>query len=359
MRVLVLNPGSSTLKGSVIVDGSGGHEPSTVEWPAAEEGAHEVVARVMDRIDGSFDAVGYRVVHGGATYRRATLVDEALLAAVEALDAIAPLHNRRAASVIRAGLAIRPDVPHVACFDTAFHATLPEEAWRYPLPDAWTTSRGIRRFGFHGLSVGWAMRRAGELLGAHPDDLRLVVAHLGSGCSVTAVDRGRSVETSMGYTPFEGLMMGTRSGSVDPGIVLQLAADGLTAGDLADGLAHESGLLAIAGTSDVRDLEARASSGDADARLALDMFERRAAAAIAAAATSLSFLDAVVFTGGIGANAAPVRSRITDRLRIIGLGRSPADGEPDAVLDAGPPALLSIAAREDLVIAREMAELIG
>jgi acetate kinase len=359
MRVLVLNPGSSTLKGSLMVDGQDAAPSCTVEWPAEADGAEEVVGRVLEAVDvGAIDAIGYRVVHGGSAYQRPALVDEALLTTVEALDALAPLHNRRSVSVIRAGLGLKPEVRHVACFDTAFHATLPEEAWRYPLPDDWTARRGIRKFGFHGLSAAWATRRAAELLGTHVGELRLVVAHLGSGCSVTAVDRGRSVETSMGYTPFEGLMMGTRSGSIDPGILLQLAADGVAVDELADGMAHRSGLLAIGGTSSARDLERRADAGDAAAKLALGMFERRAAAAIAAATTALPSLDAVVFTGGIGENATGIRSRIVGRLGVIGLGRPLSNGPADAVLDDGPPGVLAVIAREDLVIAREVAELL-
>ncbi|HEX5038586.1 MAG TPA: acetate/propionate family kinase [Candidatus Limnocylindria bacterium] len=359
MRILVLNPGSSTLKASRIVDGDIHGEPTTVEWPTGEAEADDVVRRALDDLgEADSDAVGYRVVHGGDAYRSASIVEDALLAKVEALDALAPLHNRRAAAVMRAGLARLPSLAHVACFDTAFHASLPEEAWRYPLPAEWTEPRAIRRYGFHGLSVAWSVARAGELLGRPTDALRLVVAHLGSGCSVTAVDGGRSVDTSMGYTPFEGLMMGTRSGSIDPGILLGLADDGVSPADLADGLAHRSGLLAIGGAADIRELEDRSDTGDAAATLALGMFERRAASAIAAAATTLPSLDAVVFTGGIGEHAARTRGRIVRRLAVIGVRHASADIDGDAVLDPGPPAVLAVAAREDLVIAREVTRLL-
>ena len=192
MRILVLNPGSSTLKASRIVDGDIHGEPTTVEWPTGEAEADDVVRRALDDLgEADSDAVGYRVVHGGDAYRSASIVEDALLAKVEALDALAPLHNRRAAAVMRAGLARLPSLAHVACFDTAFHASLPEEAWRYPLPAEWTKPRAIRRYGFHGLSVAWSVARAGELLGRPTDALRLVVAHLGSGCSVTAAVRDR------------------------------------------------------------------------------------------------------------------------------------------------------------------------
>ena len=295
------------------------------------------------------------MVHGGSRYTAPSEVDEALLSAVEELDALAPLHNKRAASVMRAAKQLLPDLQHVACFDTAFHANLPEEAWRYPLPAEWVERWGIRRYGFHGLSVSWAVRRASELLGSAREDLGLVVAHLGSGCSVTAVDGGRSVDTSMGFTPYEGLMMGTRAGSVDPGIVLRLAADGVAADELADGLAHRSGLAAIAGTSDVREIERSAQSGDARAVLALEMFVRRAAGAISAAATALRRVDGVVFTGGIGEHSAALRAAIVRRLWAFGVPEALADTAGDDILAAGPPAVIVVQAREDRVIAEGVA----
>jgi acetate kinase len=264
MRVCVLNPGSSTLKASVVLVGIGTdpavESETTIEWPAGAEGAEGVVRGALDQLDAAPEAVGYRVVHGGGEYRAPTRVDKRLIDAIERLDVLAPLHNRRAAAVMRVGIAELPDVPHVACFDTAFHDTLPEEARRYPLPAEWVKRYGIRRYGFHGLSVAWGARRAAEMLRRPPDQLGLVVAHLGSGCSVTAVQGGRSVDTSMGFTPLEGLMMGTRSGSVDPGILLHLASQGMTPDGLAAGLAERSGLLAVGSSSDVRELERRSSA---------------------------------------------------------------------------------------------------
>ena len=182
MRVLILNPGSSTLK-AALLDAERGDvvAETTLEWPAGEERAGDVVGSAVERLPAeTADAVGYRVVHGGSRYRAPALVDEALLEAVMALDALAPLHNRRAAAVMRAGRELLPALPHVACFDTAFHAGLPEDAWRYPLPAEWVERWGIRRYGFHGLSVTWAVRRAAELLRQPREDLALVVAHLGS-----------------------------------------------------------------------------------------------------------------------------------------------------------------------------------
>jgi acetate kinase len=366
MRVLVLNPGSSTLKASVLLATRTDDEPDTVattvlEWPAGAEGADDVVRGALDALGPPPEAIGYRVVHGGETYRSAARVNDTLLATVERLDNLAPLHNRRAAAVMRSGLAALPGAPHVACFDTAFHATLPEEAWRYPLPSDWVERFGIRRFGFHGLSVAWAVRRASTLLGRPAGELGLVVAHLGSGCSVTAVQGGHSMDTSMGFTPYEGLMMGTRSGSVDPGILLHVASRGVGTDDLADGLARRSGLLAVGGTPDVRELEQRAADGDRVARLALAMFARRAAAAIAAAATALDKFDGVVFTGGIGEHATSVRNDVLRRLSVLGLPprlQAPPP-EPDAVLHAGHPAVMVVTAREDLVIGAEVAAIMG
>jgi acetate kinase len=261
---------------------------------------------------------------------------------------------------MRAARDALPALPHIACFDTAFHATLPEAAWRYPLPADWVARWELRRHGFHGLSVRWAVQRSSDLLGCASTELDLVVAHLGSGASVTAVAGGRSVDTSMGFTPAEGLMMGTRAGSVDPGLLVHLAAAGVTPDELGDGLAHRSGLLAIGGTNDVRALDGRASRGDEPARLALAMFAHRAAAGIAAVATSLARLDALVFTGGIGEHSATVRQAIVDRLATLGVpAELAAATTDDAVLAAGPPAVLVVAAREDLVVAADVVALLG
>jgi acetate kinase len=361
MRVLVLNPGSSTLKAALVADGATIGEPVTIDWPAGTEGADAVVADATRALAPGAEAVGYRVVHGGTAYRAPAAVDDHLLEVIEELDVLAPLHNRRAGAVINAGRAALPDLPHVACFDTAFHATLPVEAWRYPLPGEWVERFGIRRYGFHGLSVAWSVRRAATLLGRPQDQLRLVVAHLGSGCSVTAVDGGRSVDTSMGYTPYEGLMMGTRSGSIDPGILLRLADAGIGGAEMADRLAHASGLLAIAGTSDLREIETRAAAGDEEARLAIDMFARRGAACIGAAMTTLPMLDGLVFTGGIGEHSASMRGEITRRLLSLGIPLADAaiSASSDGVLVAGPPAILVVEAREDLVIAEEVTRIVS
>ena len=368
MRVLVLNPGSSSLKGSLVrLPGLDVVRAAEVDWgtdATARSDRSAGVTALVDRLlaDDTADAVGYRVVHGGARYRSPVVVDDAVVRGIEELATMAPLHNPVAAETIRAGRERLPDVPHVACFDTAFHATLPEDAWRYPLPADWVEPHGLRRFGFHGLSVEWSVSRAAELLGRPADGLGLVVAHLGSGCSVTAVEDGRSVDTSMGFTPLEGLMMGSRAGSVDPGILLHLLRVGVAVDELADGLDHRSGLVAVSGVpGGARELETAAAEGDHRARLALAMFARRAAAGIAAAASALAGLDAVVFTGGIGENSASIRAAITGRLAVLGVPPVTAAASADAVLTKpeAPVQVVRVAAREDLVIARDVARLMG
>ena len=312
---------------------------------------------------GSIDAVGYRVVHGGERFTEAVVVDDSVLAELDAVSELAPLHNPVAVETIRAMQRALPDVPHVACFDTAFHRTLNEPARRYPIPERWSREWGIRRFGFHGLSVAWSVRRAADLLGRPVADLGLVVAHLGSGCSATAVDAGRSAWTSMGMTPLEGLMMGTRAGSIDPGILLRvLGEEHLTLAELAEALDHRSGLLAVGGSADMRALVDSAKAGDERAGVAIEMFVTRAAAGIAAAMTALAQVDAIVFTAGIGENAASVRAGIVRRLRSVGVAPIPSVAvDRDSVLSepGAAVAILRIESREDLVIASEVARLMA
>ena len=361
MRVLVLNPGSSTLKASLAAGASSEVSEINVEWPPGDDDARSapsVVENALRGLRGDPDAVGYRVVHGGLRYRAPAPVDDALVDAVEALDPLAPLHNRRAAAVMRAGRTVLRDIPHVACFDTAFHADLPEEAWRYPLPTEWTDRWSIRRYGFHGLSVDWAVGRTAELLERDAAELRLVVAHLGSGCSVTAVDSGRSVDTSMGMTPYEGPMMGTRSGSVDPGILIELLRGGVSPDELAEGLTHRSGLLAVAGVAGMTEVERRAAAGDEAASLAMRMFVRRIAGSIASAATSLRAMDALVFTGGIGEHSAAVRARVVELLGPLGVRGELRAVTGDGIAGSGPPAVVVVEAREDLVIARDVRSIV-
>ena len=360
LRVLALNAGSSTLKGS-LVEGDRVVATATRAWEGGDRA--EIVRDAIDDIaGGGVDVVAHRVVHGGERFVNHVRLDDETVEAVAAATELAPLHNTPALETIRAAREAFPDTPHVACFDTAFHATLPEAARRYPVPERWHQA-GYRRFGFHGLSVEWSVGRAGELLRRPPGDLDLVVAHLGSGSSVTAVAGGRSAWTSMGYTPLDGVMMGTRPGSLDPGLLLQLLrADGpdRDVETLARSLEHESGLRGVSGTSsDVRDLEAAADGGDARARLALDMFASRAAAGIAGAATWLLHLDAVVFTGGIGSNAGRLRAAVVGRLTTLGVRPiGPEEPGADRVIVPGPPAVLRVEAREDIVMARAAANIV-
>jgi acetate kinase len=364
MRVLVLNAGSATLKSTVIEPpDQRSRSSATTTWSG--DVADAVRTAIRDAIDSlapaaHIDAVGHRVVHGGARYTSPTLIDDRVVQAIEELSDLAPLHNPIAAATIRAARDGLPSIPHVAVFDTAVHASLPEAATRYPVPTSWLEDGAVRRYGFHGLSVTWSTRRAAELLGRRLEELRLVVAHLGGGCSVTAVDGGRSVDTSMGMTPLEGLMMGTRAGSIDPGIILRRLRLGQAAADIERDLDRRSGLIGVAGTDDMRELLRRAAGDDAKAALAIEMFVRRAAAGIAASATALPSVDAIVFTGGIGQHADAVTDRIRDRLHLVGpVASSSAHGEDRLETSASGVSVLRIAAREDVVIADAVVELVG
>jgi acetate kinase len=365
MHILVVNPGSSSMKLAVVA------QPGDA-LVAAEDldrgadatrhvGGGEDLEAALQRLGvASIDAVGYRVVHGGA-HQDAAVVDDGLVAEIDRLDALAPLHNAVGAAAIRDVRARLGGVPHVACFDTAFHATLPLAARTYAIPADWLERFGIRRYGFHGLSVRWAIERAAARLDRDAGDLHLVVAHLGSGASVTAVRNGASAATSMGMTPLEGLVMGTRSGSIDPGIVLHLLRQGVGIEALADGLSHGGGLAALSGgTAGMRELESSANAGDERARLAIDVFVARAAAEIGAAATALDRLDALVFTGGIGARSAAVREAICNRLGSLGVRASTMTGAADGRLAEGSaPAVLVVTAREEIIIARDVFRLLS
>jgi acetate kinase len=365
-RVLVLNPGSSSLKASLIELPDTTLAQADKRWGSDASRTADRSTDIRDALealgDVKPDAVGYRVVHGGSRFTAPTLIDDAAIEGIEAVRDLAPLHNTVALETIEAGRALLPDLPHVACFDTAFHATLEPEAYRYPVPEPWFRDWGVRRYGFHGLSVQWSTQRAAELLGRPARNLGLVVAHLGSGCSVTAVENGRSVATSMGMTPLDGLMMGTRSGSIDPGVPIHLAKTGhIDWPGIGEALDHESGLLGVSGSSsDMRSLRSLAKGGDRRAVLAIDMFTRSAAAGIAAAATALPRLDALVFTGGIGEHADDVRRGIIDRLAAIGIAPLPHVAATDAVDERlsdedSSMAILRIEAREDLMIAEQSA----
>lgn len=359
-RVLVLNAGSSTLKASVLARDAEEAEASVTVPMGGVGAAAEAFRRTLESTKNAgvdlatIGAVGHRVVHGGSLLTRTTVIDDDVLEQIRELSRLAPLHNPPAAAVIAAARSALPGIPHAAAFDSAFHAALPKEAYVYALPYDWYTEWGYRRYGFHGLSVAWSVERASSLL--RRSDLGIVVAHLGNGCSVTAVWQGRSATTSMGMTPLEGVVMGTRAGSVDPGVLLAAQRDhGLDARALEDVLEHRSGLLGLSGrTGDMRELLASAPT-DERAALAIAVFERSTAGAIAAAATALPRFDALVFTGGIGEHAASVRAEIVRRLGSVGVPNiDDGSGDGDRVLSSAPITVLVVVAREDLVIAREI-----
>ena len=358
MRVLTVNAGSSSLKLRVLDENGALVLEHDVPAPPGGDRAAGAVAGAVAGVEG-VAAVGHRVVHGGAEFRDPVLIDDAVTARMEALTPLAPLHQPLALAGIAAARAALPGLPHVASFDTAFHAGIPEAAATYAIPREWTERWGVRRFGFHGLSHAYAARRAAEVLGADPAGLRVVTCHLGAGASLAAVRNGRSVDTTMGFTPLEGLVMATRSGDVDPGLLLWLQEElGLSPARLSDVLTRRSGLLGISGTDDMRLVVERAGSGDRDASLALGVYVHRLRGAIARMTAALGGMDALVFTGGVGANAAEVRRRAAEGLAYLGVAldeeRNGA-GESDREIGVSGAAVrtLVVTAREDLEIARE------
>ncbi len=361
MHVLVVNAGSSSLKLSVIDEND--QTLAETELPGApDRGAHDEALLGFIAAQRDLRAVGHRIVHGGAALRAPVVVDEAIRAQLEITAQLAPLHDPPALAVLDA-VREHTRLPQVACFDTAFHATLPSAATTYAIPTAWREDFGIRRFGFHGLSCAWSLRRASSLLEREPESLQFVVAHLGAGASVTAIREGRSADTSMGFTPLEGLVMATRSGTVDPGALLYVQTrGGLTPAAMNDALERESGTLGLGGSADMREILDLANAGSAQAVLARDVYVHRARALLCAVAASLDRLDAVVFTGGVGENATEIRHRICAGLSVLGVvapDARPAHGG-DAVISAptSPVAILVVRAREDLEISREVRELL-
>lgn len=349
MRVLVVNVGSSSIKGSVVESRDGAAfaqaEMSLGTDATKRQRFEKTVGGLLNKlkVDGQIEVVGHRVVHGGTRFTKAVRINAQVLRGIEELATFAPLHNPMAARGIRATQAALPRVPQVACFDTAFHATLTQEQYLYPVPWGWHREYGVRRFGFHGLSVEWSMGRAAELLDRPVEDLALIVAHLGSGCSVTSVMGGRSVATSMGLTPMEGLMMGTRSGSIDPGILLyMLRTRRASWRELEKALDHDSGLVGVSGRRiGMKELEEAAGKRNQRAQLAIDMFVSRTAAGIAAVATALPRVDALIFTGGIGEHSELTRKRVQEQLATVRIDK-----------------VLTIEAREDAVVARQVEALL-
>jgi acetate kinase len=394
--VLVLNAGSSSLKYSLLEGGpSGSRTPLgsglverigedsgrlrhdgpagsvTQERPVPDHAA--ALRSVLDSFeehgpalsDVPLAAVGHRVVHGGDRFSAPARVDDALLAAVEELIPLAPLHNPANLEGIRVARSLLPDLPHVAVFDTAFHQTLPEHAWTYAVPRSWSRQHGIRRYGFHGTSVSFVSREAAALLGRPLEDCRLIVLHLGNGASATAVDGGRSVDTSMGFTPLEGLVMGTRSGDVDPALVPHLHRHlGWPVADIERDLNRASGLKGLAGDNDFRELERRRAAGEEAAQLAFDVYCHRLRKYVGAYYAVLGGVDAVVFTGGVGENAAAVRSASLAGLFRLGIevdqARNSAPGKSARAVspDGAEVAVLVIPTNEEWEIATQTLEVV-
>jgi acetate kinase len=361
MRILCLNVGSSSLKWSLLEMAAetllaGGEQPLD---PTA---AKPVDLSAIASQAGAVDAVAHRLVHGGGRFLGATRVDDTATIALEGLRNLDPLHAPRALACIAAARRTWPSCPHVACFDTTFHATLPASAFTYALPWPWTDGWGLRRYGFHGLSVAFAVRRTAQLLGALPE--RLLVCHLGSGSSITAVRAGHSVDTTMGFTPLEGVPMATRSGSVDPGLLLYVMRQhGLTRQQVEDALEQQSGLRGLGGSADLREILRAADGGDEQAALAYAVWLAGVRRGFGAMLAALDGLDGVVFTGGIGEHQPRARTDILAPFRWCGIELDEAHNanpEGDAIVssDHSKITVLRIVAREDLTMAREASQVV-
>ncbi|MGW4487414.1 acetate/propionate family kinase [Amycolatopsis sp. NPDC004368] len=350
MNVLTVNPGSASLRLHLV---------DSVTEEVLDATTSTVDAEIESFVDKcrAVDTVAYRLVHGGPDVVEPAVVTPKVRAAIATARSLAPEHVPKTEALLDRLTRLLPDARHVVCPDTAFHRTLPAIARTYPLPQRWRARWDLRRYGFHGLSFGWAVRRAAALLHRPVADLQLLVAHLSGGCSVCAVSGGRSVDTSMGFTPLEGTMMAKRSGTVDPGLLLWLLREGkLTVDELEDGLYHHSGLLGLSGTSDdTRDL---VHAGDVEARFALAVFGHRVRRELAAMAASLDRVDALVFTGDIGWDQPEVAEAVAAGLGVLGVsGGLSRVREEDAVIsdpDAAVP-VLTVRSREELELTRAAA----
>ncbi len=355
-QVLVVNVGSSSVKLRLLDAADGVLDARDLDAAGGD------ALRAAFAAFAGVPAVGHRIVHGGHRFTEAAVVDGPVRAALGELVALAPLHQPPALAALDDARAALPDARHVACFDTAFHATLPAAASTYAVPAAWREELGVRRYGFHGLSHAYAARRAAELLGRALGELRIVTCHLGAGASLCAIRGGVSVDTTMGFTPLEGLVMATRSGSIDPGLVLWLIRHaGLEPAAVEDALERHSGLLGIAGSADMRVVVERAAGGEAASALALAVYGHRLRAEIAAMSASLEGLDALVFTGGVGERATAVRRAAAETLGYLGIevdGRlnDAATGDRDCVISGAAAAVgtVVVRAREDIEIARQV-----
>ena len=376
--VLVLNAGSSSLKYQLVVPESGDVRAAGIVERIGESGSevadHSVALEQMReqlsadgvRLDEvPLRAVGHRVVHGGPDFSEPVVIDDAVLDRIRHLSALAPLHNPAAVIGIEAARE-RLDVPHVAVFDTAYFSSLPAPASTYAVPRDLAAKHSIRRYGFHGTSHQFVAQATADLLGRPLADLRQVILHLGNGCSASAVRGGQAVETSMGLTPLQGLVMGTRSGDVDPGLHAYLAREaGMTLGEIDTLLNKKSGVLGLSGVNDFRELVQRVDAGDADARLAFDVFVHRLKHYVGAYLAILGGADVLVFTAGIGQHSAPVRAAVADGLAELGITVDAdlnASGSSAARVispDGSRVVVAVVPTNEELAIARQTADLVG
>ena len=360
MRILVLNAGSSSIKlrlldaNDAVVLSSDFDTEGLKERHALAEAAGEL----------EIEAVGHRVVHGGRLFSDAVIITDEVQEQIASLEELAPLHQAPSLAGIRRARQAFPALPQVACFDTTFHSNMPAAASTYAVPLQWRERFGVRRYGFHGLSHAYASRRSAQMIGEPLDSLRIVTCHLGAGASLAAVAGGRSVDTTMGFTPLEGLVMATRSGSIDPSVPLWLQAHaGLTRAEVQEALERDSGLTGLAGTADMREVLRRAANDDTEAVLARDVYVHALRAGIARMAASMRGIDAVVFTGGIGERSSEIRALAAAGLGFLGIGLDEAlngqvAGDADVSAPEASVRTLVVQAREDLQMAREIRRLL-
>lgn len=390
MNIFVMNSGSSTIKAALISPDTGtrhldirvdgiGNDHCFLEINGTREALtckdHAEALAALNEVAGKalaglpIDAVGHRVAHGGRTFTEPTLITDDVLETIRGLSSLAPLHIPACLAAIKGARSLYPNIPHVAIFDTAFHATLPMRARRYALPTALVDKLDIRRYGFHGTSHQFVAQAAADHLKADIRNLRLITCHLGSGCSITAIEYGRSIETSMGMTPLEGLVMGSRPGDLDPGVIIQILRDLDGDVDALDRLLNkDSGLVGLTGTGDMREIEDRAATGDRDCQLAIHLFSHSVRKYIGAYAAVMGGLDAIVFTAGIGEHSALIRHRIGQRFDYLGAILD-EDRNREAVVSRNQPVIdissdesrariMVIATDEELAIARQTEQLI-
>jgi acetate kinase len=363
LRVLVVNAGSSSLKVSAVDP----DDSIVFERDFKAQDGHYGEAELhsaLREIQG-VEAVGHRVVHGGAKYPASVRIDAQVVDYLASITDLAPLHLPASLAGIATVRTVLPRLPAVACFDTAFHSKMPAEASTYAVPSEWRTQYGVRRFGFHGFSHAYASRRAAEILGRPHAFMRTITCHLGSGASLAAVLGGRSVDTTMGFTPMEGLVMATRSGSIDPGLLLWLQRHaGMTEAQLTEALDERSGLYGMAGIADMREVLRGAASGSPQSRLALDVYLHRLRAFIAAMAAAMDGTDALVFTGGVGENAPAVRAAAAGGLGFLGVEIDLAvneriEGDGDISTAGAEVRTLVVHAHEDIEVARDVRKVLA